>query len=515
MPRVPTLGADRVAGTLQPAFPGDGGAGTILSGTEQLIGQLKQTALEAREEEIQRKQRTRNSEGRRQVTQFLNGLSEEMALRNDTEFPVEHAQRANAGLQEILSQYEDDGLVHGAITEFGGRAVDAQQRAMGLRAAGLQHKLVVQELGLSIEAHADAAGIAGSDEQYQLAIDAADNEIQLAMDEGDISAADALEMQNHTRELAANARARKLIRVDPEEALTALQDPEHAFMAAMDPEQREIFIASAQNEIERQSRQSAQALAEARNLAEKDFLARIYDDDLENNPTQADVFGSILTGTRAQTIAKLIRDQASGADLNFTDEALTNDLWDRVWNPRNPQPITAPEQLVQYLGRGLSREDFDKLTTDLTSGSDPNRQSDNALFTDFITRGRGQISKASLLGLDPFGEKQAHLFRHAATEALRIKQAEGMTMLEALDQDNPKGINFQNSLVERFQGTRDDQRRARRELRDRTSGRTQIGIAGHTAARQQEAVEEAAAALIESRRQEGESAEDFLKRQGL
>lgn len=196
----------------------------------------------------------------------------------------------------------------------------------------------------------------------------------------------------------------------------------------------------------------ADGLAQAQNaaMAEKaakmeqakvnnQFLDKLIDgtlnvDEIRSNTT--------LDASQREHWYNAIQSQTQKQDR--TDPAVFNDLYARTHLPDNdPRKITDPDDLTQYMGKGISFADVKKLQGEVKGRGTP----DAELLTQFKSMAKSQISGSSLIAKDPDGDKSYYMWNSYVDNVIAQKQKEGVSLHQLLD---PSDRNYIGTTINRF-----------------------------------------------------------------
>jgi hypothetical protein len=181
------------------------------------------------------------------------------------------------------------------------------------------------------------------------------------------------------------------------------------------------------------------------------MIDRLWNPENTEGPlTIPDILAAqIGPATKLQFIG-LAEKQAAGADLDYLDDGLVNDLYRRVHDPNSPNPITEPSQLLPYIGNGLPRAEAEKLRADIERLQEPGAREADALFTEFLKRAESSITKTSLFGKDAKGDQNMLAFRVRVQRLWEKELQEGSDPLELI---NPASPSYIGNIIPQYMRT--------------------------------------------------------------
>jgi len=191
--------------------------------------------------------------------------------------------------------------------------------------------------------------------------------------------------------------------------------------------------------------QQKQALDQAQEKTMNGMLTAAYQQKLDpqtviNDPT--------LTFEKKQTVLNMLHSVAErGAQ---TDPAVFNDLFQRIHaDPTDPNRITKTDDLIPYVGHGISFEGNEQLRKELAGRNTPEGDAEAQMKKQFFDVAKSQISGSDpLLHIkDPKGEELYLKFMSAAVPAYQQGREAGKTPTQLLNPDSP---DYVGKLIPQF-----------------------------------------------------------------
>ena len=147
-----------------------------------------------------------------------------------------------------------------------------------------------------------------------------------------------------------------------------------------------------------------------------------------------------------QTFYELLERQSKGADLNFTQPEVYKDVRRQIFDGK----ITTSAQLLDFVGKGISVDESQRLETDIAQMNTAKGRADMAVKKSFIEMGEKIISpKGGLLGniSDPKGEANYYLFQRLVDDTLAKGVEEGKSVQSML---HPESKDYIGGMIQRF-----------------------------------------------------------------
>lgn len=277
-------------------------------------------------------------------------------------------------------------------------------------------------------------------------------------------------------------------------AWKADQEPAKIGLAAFDrlPWQKQYEIIQTAEQRVRANQtadQQRQALADKQLREQQDNTMKQMLEDLHNDKLTPDAVlaDKSLTFTQQQTMLNAISVKAN--KLNRTDPKVFNEVLENILKPDgDPNKVTDPQSLYDYVGHGVSFNDVKQLQDVINGKNGP----DGALKGAFIKYAKSQISSTNAAGgvADPEGDKQFYEFLTVFNAAIADGQKNGKSINSMLGDPNSK--DYLGPLIDRFK--RSPMERIEATSRIISGGQPKPNV---------------------TPRQPGESIEDYQKRTGL
>ncbi len=194
------------------------------------------------------------------------------------------------------------------------------------------------------------------------------------------------------------------------------------------------------------------AKREAQNATQGSFLQRLRD---PANPAGMLTTNEILQSNldpfgqgSQETFLNLMQRQASGADLNTTDPRIYRDLRREVLDGK----IKDPREVLDYVSKGLSIGDYQRLETEIDQGRTAQGRADQAAKKRFLDFAEKQITGSnSFLGIrDIVGDQRAYEFEFAVNSAIGKGIAEGKSLQSMLD---PRSKDYLGPMIDQARRT--------------------------------------------------------------
>ena len=205
-------------------------------------------------------------------------------------------------------------------------------------------------------------------------------------------------------------------------------------------------------ENERRKRVQADALQKQQLAIQNDFLVKMSEGKLgvkDILKSSLDPFGS---GSKDQFIRMLEAENENGGKLK-TDPGVFLNLFTRVNLPDgDPNKLSVEGDLNEYLGRGLSYEDLNKLRDEVTGSKTEKGRIEGELRKQLFEVAKGHLSKANpLMGIkDPEGDERMLMFTTFAYDQIKEAQKEGKPISDLL---NPKNQNYLGNFIGNYKRT--------------------------------------------------------------
>lgn len=205
-------------------------------------------------------------------------------------------------------------------------------------------------------------------------------------------------------------------------------------------------------EKERRKRIQADALQKQQLATQNDFLIKMN----ENKLSAQDILKSNLepfgSGSKDQFIRMLESENKNGGILKTNPEVFFN-LFSRINLPDgDPNKISVEGDLNEYLGRGVSYEDLNKLRDEVTGGKTEKGRIEGELRKQLFEVAKGQLSKANAFtGVrDPEGDERMLSFTMFAYDQIKEAQKEGKPIRDLL---NPKSKDYLGNFIGNYKRT--------------------------------------------------------------
>lgn len=229
-------------------------------------------------------------------------------------------------------------------------------------------------------------------------------------------------------------------------------------------------------EGERRKRQQKEALEKQQLVVQNDFLVKMS----ENKLTAKDILKSNLepfgSGSKDQFIRMLKAENENGGRLKTNPEVFFN-LFNRINLPDgDPNRISVEGDLNEYLGRGLSYEDLNKLRDEVTGGKTEKGRIENELRKQMFEVAKGQLSKSNAFtGIrDPEGDERLLMFTTFAYSKISEAQKEKKPVSDLL---NPKSKDYLGNFIGNYKRTPQEIIRSMSQEFQRKKGPPQPGLA--------------------------------------
>lgn len=212
----------------------------------------------------------------------------------------------------------------------------------------------------------------------------------------------------------------------------------------IDPDKKEQMTRAAQTAIDalevdaaNARKRAKDALKEAQQATADVFLERLYRPG--NDPLTVDeILQSNLnpTGEMSQkTFIDLLRQEASGEEINRTNAYVYNDLFEQVQTDQ----ITDEAELLAHVGRGISPADYQRLQKEIDRRKDPAEKATSEAEKAFFDQAKSQITRSTMFERDPRGDELYYFFQQAYWKAKANWVAAGRDPAELL---NPSSSSY-------------------------------------------------------------------------
>jgi hypothetical protein len=308
-----------------------------------------------------------------------------------------------------------------------------------------------------------------------------------------LSAKDRAILADETKKRLAVSAIRGTIAISPELAETQLDSAR--WDDHIDAEEKKVLMAetktaqrAGETELNRASKAAKDALKAKQEVTRNDFLLK-----MENNQlTTADVLASDLPafgGGSKKVFIDMIDKQAK--EPAITDPKLYMDLYTQIFDAEG---IEGVDDIIKFVGDGLSAPDAEKLRKIWLSNNNPESKAGNAAKKRFVTMAKSAITKSTLFASDPKGDENFYNFQVVFEKELAAKLNEGIPMSRLLD---PQDKNYMGFLIQPY-----------------VRGPQQILKDMSDQFKQSSSATDGGALPPEKKRLPNESATDYLKRTG-
>lgn len=187
------------------------------------------------------------------------------------------------------------------------------------------------------------------------------------------------------------------------------------------------------------------AKREAQDKTGAEFQTRLRDRTLTVRDIEESNLDSFGQGSK-QTFYEMLDRQARGADLNFTQPEVYRDIRRQIFDGK----ITTAAQLLDFVGRGISIDESQRLENDIQQMNTAKGRADMAVKKSFLDMAEKLINpKSGLLGniSDPKGEENFYLFQRLLDDTLAKGAEEGKSALSML---HPESKDYVGGMIQRF-----------------------------------------------------------------
>lgn len=268
------------------------------------------------------------------------------------------------------------------------------------------------------------------------------------------------ETKRQLREQAQSKIARDavtgMIDTDPAQALAELQKPVGKGLLAveaLDAEDRNTLLTRAkaavvaqQNqvrlEVERRRVQDARELKAVQEQTASDFVTALHDPDAEAL-TYKDVINSDLTSTQKLKFIGLLDAEGEGR-VQRTNWVTYNELFGKVASGEIHADDLA-EEVLPFVGVGITTQNYSTLRT--LAGSVATQEGEPAIVKGFLAQAKSQITKSTVFGADPNGDRRYYEFTFKFMQELERQKAEGKSVDDLL---NPESPDYMGPLVRSY-----------------------------------------------------------------
>ena len=258
------------------------------------------------------------------------------------------------------------------------------------------------------------------------------------------------ETKRQLREQAQSKIARDavvgMIDVNPEAALAELQKPAGKGLLAveaLDAEDRNTLLNRAQAtvvaqqnqarlEVERRRVQAERRLKAEQEVTASDFVTALHDPTSEPLTYQG-VLNSDLTSTQKLKFIGLLDAEGEGR-VHRTNWVTYNELFGQVASGEIG-PGEMADQVLPFVGSGITASDYSTLRT--LANSVTTQEGEPAIVKGFLAQAKSQITKSTLFGADPNGDRLYYEFTFKFQQELARLTAEGKSVDDLLNPESP------------------------------------------------------------------------------
>ena len=247
-----------------------------------------------------------------------------------------------------------------------------------------------------------------------------------------------------------------MIDTDPAAALAELQKPVGEGLLAveaLDAEDRNVLLNRAkatviaqQNqaslEVQRQQTREARELKARQEQTASDFVTALHDPAADPLTYQG-VINSDLTSTQKLKFIGLLDAEGEGR-VQRTNWVTYNELFGRVASGEI-HPDNLAEEVLPFVGQGITTQNYSTLRT--LAGSVATQEGEPAIVKGFLAQAKSQITKSTLFGSDPNGDRLYYEFTFKFMQELERQKAEGKSVDDLL---NPESPDYMGPLVRNY-----------------------------------------------------------------
>lgn len=374
----------------------------------------------------------------RELQQFAQSFQEERRKREDARAIVDVQEQANAFREQAL-QETDPNVLEQMFAEGLPRIqaqVEAQFRdnpRVGLAARSILDRTRAALVGYRMSVRrrdalvtADRASSAFAADVSQIPLDQGELQgealAQLRDTVGALEGLSPVEQERVVEQASrrgAYAFLGSQIDADPARALALLNDPgrlrQDPLLRNLEPRDLTTLRSAAQTEERRVRMLQRQQQKDAEEAATDAWLPRIFG-PLGDTPRTDEILADpALSAATKEHLIGLVEKRTTGKSLDTTNEVLANELYRRIHDRNAADPITSFQEVVPYVGNGLSREDAEAFREDLKQiQASPEIKRKDQLFAEFLRNVKSQLDDSTLLVNDPVGARKFWMFRMEA-----------------------------------------------------------------------------------------------------
>lgn len=310
------------------------------------------------------------------------------------------------------------------------------------------------------------------------------------------------QMQSQYTESAIIGQAQNGTKEGPSIAAAMLKDP--AFAGALNVQQRDMLdgrIKAAARDHDVEQERTTKAVNDAQTKAAEAWGQDALPKLTQNALSTKDVLGAVQNGTlkweQGERWINMIKEGTKQEVA--TDPRTKNALIQRIVNPDSQNPIDATEDLMPYVGKGISVQDFNQLNSLMNKTPEQQQlhQGEKSLFDS--ARKTIRFKNMMTGQYDLLGEQKLSQFMADYTDA---KKAVGTQGGNASDLVNPNSPLYFGKRLENYQTSMEDQ--LNHQAEDRSNKALGLRPTGNNPN----------PTPVKGARKPNESASDYLKRIG-
>lgn len=243
------------------------------------------------------------------------------------------------------------------------------------------------------------------------------------------------------------------------QTLNELQVPQDASRAQGNPDwfnkldwkQQYQIVQEAEQGVRANMTRDAQMMEfkeQQRKAQQQETMNQMFDKLIDNKLTVDEVRQSNLDYQGKEHMIEAINKQVRGE--NGTRPEVFMDLFNRIHADSNDaDKITSDDQLIAYVGNGISFQDLNKLRGELRGKNTPDGATTSDLKKNFFSMARKQID-TSIFGMsvDTEGARQFYNFQQAALAYIDRKVRAGADPLDLYD---PNNKDYVGNLIPQYQ----------------------------------------------------------------
>lgn len=289
---------------------------------------------------------------------------------------------------------------------------------------------------------------------FQLSLQTMEDGLKARVATGSLPAADAEKLRLATAREYAKAAIRGWSKLNPEDAKAQIDqglwdnyldgDSKKQMLGEAD-----MGISGRRAEQERTQAAALKARAEAQRTTLNKFMPAI----VNGSQSVDEVLSSNLDPEDKYKVIGWISQSATNSPAMKTNPALFNEVFSRVHLPDgDPKKIYDDKQLLNYVGKGISLEDVNKLRNEIQGDNTEEGKSRAALKASMLNAARAKlVRKDTMMGVADFnGEENYQRFLVQYQEDYKAGKAKGLS-----DNDlfNPDSKDYLGKSIDRFYKT--------------------------------------------------------------